>query len=98
MLVGLGLAEVRLELGADLVEQLIQAASAAVGGGHAPMAGIHRHCWCLVAGREPVDRRPPPSVFSLSVNRSRVNKSAARAGAMRDAMGGRWAIDDGSVG
>lgn len=46
MLVGLGLAEVRLELAADLVEQLIQAAGAAVGGGHAPMARIHRHCCC----------------------------------------------------
>lgn len=46
MLVALGLADVRLKLGADLIEELIETARAAVGRGgtpHTTMSGIHRH-------------------------------------------------------
>lgn len=46
MLVSLGLPNMRIELGPDLVEELVQTAGAAIGRGdtpHTSMAGIHRH-------------------------------------------------------
>lgn len=49
MVISLGLPGVGFELGADLLEQLVQTAGTAVGRGdtpHAPMALIHRHGGC----------------------------------------------------
>ena len=47
MLVVLGLAEMRLELATDLIEELVEPTSSAVGRGDAPhttMTRIHGHC------------------------------------------------------
>jgi len=46
MVIAFGLSEVRVELGADPLEQLIETTGCAVcrgGTPHAAMAGIHRH-------------------------------------------------------
>ena len=54
MLIGLASAQLALELGADLVEELIETSSAIARGHtpHASMGGIHGHCFeladCLI--------------------------------------------------
>lgn len=54
MLIGLAGAQLALELGADLVEELIEASSTIARGHtpHASMSGIHGHCFeladCLI--------------------------------------------------
>jgi hypothetical protein len=84
MLIGLGLADVGFELGADLIEELVQTASdTTVGRGdipHAPMARVHRH--------DASDRNP----LLLSLLLKMVAGAQSRR-AMRDemAMSGAWA-------
>lgn len=74
MLISLRLPDVGLELGADLVEQLVQTAGAAVGRGdtpHASMARIHGHGCRLVGLFDPSREVPRKGRRARGAVRSR---------------------------